>query len=72
MNTGAEAWETGVKLSRRWAYDVKKVPENKAVVRIFLSCYQKGFQGIDFSFSTDHCRAGQLPRAHHERCVGLN
>jgi ornithine--oxo-acid transaminase len=32
MNTGAEAWETAVKLSRRWAYDVKKVPQDKAIV----------------------------------------
>ena len=32
MNTGAEAWETGVKLARRWAYDVKKVPKDQAIV----------------------------------------
>jgi len=32
MNTGAEAWETGVKLSRRWTYDVKKVPHDQAVI----------------------------------------
>lgn len=30
MNTGVEADETALKLARRWAYDVKKVPENKA------------------------------------------
>jgi len=30
MNTGVEANETAMKLSRRWAYDVKKVPHNKA------------------------------------------
>ncbi|KAK6053507.1 aminotransferase, class III, partial [Cooperia oncophora] len=30
MNTGVEAAESAVKLARRWAYDVKKVPENKA------------------------------------------
>ena len=27
---GVEACESAVKLARRWAYDVKKVPENKA------------------------------------------
>lgn len=32
MNTGVEAVETAVKLCRRWAYDVKKVPENEAKV----------------------------------------
>ena len=32
MNTGAEAVETAVKLSRKWAYMKKGVPEGKAVV----------------------------------------
>lgn len=32
MNTGVEACESAVKLARRWAYDVKKVPDNKAKV----------------------------------------
>lgn len=30
MNTGVEADETAMKLARRWAYDLKGVPENKA------------------------------------------
>jgi ornithine--oxo-acid transaminase len=30
MNTGAEAVETAIKLARRWAYDVKGVPEGCA------------------------------------------
>uniref|UniRef100_A0A7E4VCY5 Ornithine aminotransferase n=1 Tax=Panagrellus redivivus TaxID=6233 RepID=A0A7E4VCY5_PANRE len=30
MNTGAEACETAIKLARRWAYEVKKVPKNQA------------------------------------------
>jgi ornithine--oxo-acid transaminase len=34
MNTGAEAWETGVKLSRRWGYDVKKVEHDRAVILV--------------------------------------
>jgi ornithine--oxo-acid transaminase len=32
MNTGVEGGETAVKLARRWAYDVKGVPENQAKV----------------------------------------
>lgn len=32
MNTGVEAGETAIKLARKWAYNVKKVPENQAVV----------------------------------------
>ncbi|KHF39204.1 ornithine--oxo-acid transaminase [Halalkalibacter okhensis] len=32
MNTGAEAVETAVKAARRWAYNVKKVSDNKAEI----------------------------------------
>lgn len=32
MNTGAEAVETAIKCARRWAYDVKRVPEDKAEI----------------------------------------
>ncbi|TYZ67788.1 hypothetical protein PybrP1_005563 [[Pythium] brassicae (nom. inval.)] len=32
MNTGVEGGETAIKLARRWAYDVKGVPENAARV----------------------------------------
>jgi len=32
MNTGAEAVETAIKAIRRWAYDVKKVPDNQAEI----------------------------------------
>ena len=29
MNTGVEAVETALKLARRWAYDIKGVPNNQ-------------------------------------------
>lgn len=32
MNSGAEADETALKLCRKWAYDVKGIPENEAVI----------------------------------------
>jgi ornithine--oxo-acid transaminase len=32
MNTGAEAVETAIKGARRWAYDIKGVPDNKAEI----------------------------------------
>jgi ornithine--oxo-acid transaminase len=32
MNTGAEAVETALKAARRWAYDVKRVEEDKAEI----------------------------------------
>jgi ornithine--oxo-acid transaminase len=32
MNTGVEAGESAIKLARRWAYEVKGVPSNKAKI----------------------------------------
>ena len=32
MNTGAEAVETAIKLARKWAYKVKKIPKNQAEI----------------------------------------
>lgn len=32
MNSGAEAVETALKAARKWAYTIKKVPENKAEI----------------------------------------
>ncbi|HYC28740.1 MAG TPA: aminotransferase class III-fold pyridoxal phosphate-dependent enzyme, partial [Chitinophagaceae bacterium] len=32
MNTGVEAVETAIKLTRRWGYEVKGIPENEAVI----------------------------------------
>jgi len=32
MNTGVEGGETAIKLARRWAYDVKGIEENKAMI----------------------------------------
>lgn len=30
MNSGVEAGESAIKIARRWAYNVKKVPANQA------------------------------------------
>jgi ornithine--oxo-acid transaminase len=35
MNTGVEAVETGIKLARRWGYEVKGIPENAAEIIVF-------------------------------------
>jgi ornithine--oxo-acid transaminase len=32
MNSGVEAGESAVKLARRWAYEIKGIPNNKAKV----------------------------------------
>lgn len=34
MNTGAEAIETAIKAARRWAYEIKKVPEDQAEILV--------------------------------------
>merc|ERR1712146_638189 len=52
MNTGVEAWESGVKLARRWGYTVKGIPDNQAKI-IFA---QENFHGrtmAAISASTD-------------------
>lgn len=32
MNTGVEGGETAIKIARRWGYNIKGIPENKAVI----------------------------------------
>jgi len=52
MNTGAEAVETAIKLSRKWAYEKKGVPEGKAVVLSVEGNFHGRTIGI-ISMSTD-------------------
>lgn len=52
MNTGAEAVETGIKLARRWAYDVKGIAENKARIIVCTENFH-GRTSTIISFSTD-------------------
>ncbi|GEO26909.1 ornithine aminotransferase [Alicyclobacillus acidoterrestris] len=52
MNTGAEAVETAIKAIRRWAYDVKKVPDNQAEI-IVASGNFHGRTTTIISFSSD-------------------
>jgi len=35
MNTGAEAVETAIKAARKWAYTIKKVPDDRAEILVF-------------------------------------
>jgi ornithine--oxo-acid transaminase len=52
MNTGAEGVETAVKTARKWGYDKKGVPANKAKI----ICCENNFHGRTttvISFSTD-------------------
>lgn len=53
MNSGAEAVETALKLARKWAYQVKRVAENEAII---VTC-KDNFHGRTISiisYSTDH------------------
>jgi ornithine--oxo-acid transaminase len=52
MNTGVEAVETAIKLARRWGYDVKGIPENKARIIVFDDNFH-GRTSTIISFSSD-------------------
>jgi ornithine--oxo-acid transaminase len=52
MNTGAEAVETAIKAIRRWAYDVKGVPDNQAEIIVAAGNFH-GRTTTVISFSSD-------------------
>jgi ornithine--oxo-acid transaminase len=52
MNTGAEAVETAIKVSRRWGYEVKGVPDNTATIIVMDGNFH-GRTTTIVSFSTD-------------------
>jgi ornithine--oxo-acid transaminase len=52
MNTGAEAVETAIKAARRWASDVKRIPENMAEIIVCSNNFH-GRTTTIISFSND-------------------
>ena len=52
MNTGVEAVETGIKLCRKWAYEIKGIAENKAVIIVCDHNFH-GRTTTAISFSSD-------------------
>ena len=52
MNTGVEAVETAIKLCRRWGYDIKGIPANKAKIIVCENNFH-GRTGMVISFSSD-------------------
>ncbi|MEV6527069.1 ornithine--oxo-acid transaminase [Longispora sp. NPDC051575] len=52
MNTGAEAVETAIKVARKWGYQVKGVPQNKAKIIVAENNFH-GRTTTIISFSTD-------------------
>ncbi len=53
MNTGAEAVETAIKAARRWGYQVKEVPPNKAEIIVAENNFH-GRTTTIVGFSTDN------------------
>jgi len=52
MNSGAEGVETAIKLCRKWAYEVKGIPEDEAIIITCLDNFH-GRTTTIISFSTD-------------------
>jgi ornithine--oxo-acid transaminase len=52
MNTGVEAVETAIKLCRKWAYEVKGIPDNKATIIVCEGNFHGRTTGV-ISFSSD-------------------
>ncbi|WP_155060196.1 ornithine--oxo-acid transaminase [Streptomyces blattellae] len=72
MNTGAEAVESGIKVARKWAYDVKGVPADRATIVVAAENFH-GRTTTIVSFSTDEtARQGFGPFTPGFRIVPYN
>jgi ornithine--oxo-acid transaminase len=72
MNTGAEAVESAVKVARKWAYDIKGVPADRATIVVAADNFH-GRTTTIVSFSTDEsARAGFGPFTPGFRIVPYN
>ncbi|MFH8803292.1 ornithine--oxo-acid transaminase [Streptomyces sp. NPDC017936] len=72
MNTGAEAVESGIKVARKWAYEVKGVPADRATVVVAADNFH-GRTTTIVSFSTDEtARQGFGPFTPGFRIVPYN
>lgn len=72
MNTGAEAVESGIKVARKWAYDVKGVPDGQATIVVAADNFH-GRTTTIVGFSTDEsARAGFGPFTPGFRVVPYN
>ncbi|MDN0200232.1 ornithine--oxo-acid transaminase [Streptomyces sp. S.PNR 29] len=72
MNTGAEAVESGIKVARKWAYDVKGVPADLATIVVAADNFH-GRTTTIVSFSTDEtARSGFGPFTPGFRIVPYN
>ncbi|GHB27708.1 ornithine--oxo-acid transaminase [Streptomyces viridiviolaceus] len=72
MNTGAEAVESGIKVARKWAYDVKGVPADRATIVVAADNFH-GRTTTIVGFSTDEAaRSGFGPFTPGFRTVPYN
>ncbi|MEU6377268.1 ornithine--oxo-acid transaminase [Streptomyces sp. NPDC046909] len=72
MNTGAEAVESGIKVARKWAYEVKGVPADQATIVVAAENFH-GRTTTIVSFSTDEtARQGFGPYTPGFRIVPYN
>ncbi|GGV64570.1 ornithine--oxo-acid transaminase [Streptomyces thermoviolaceus] len=72
MNTGAEAVESGIKVARKWAYEVKGVPADRATIVVAENNFH-GRTTTIVGFSTDGtARAGFGPFTPGFRIVPYN
>ncbi|MFJ9415216.1 ornithine--oxo-acid transaminase [Streptomyces sp. NPDC101227] len=72
MNTGAEAVESGIKVARKWAYDVKGVPADRATIVVAAGNFH-GRTTTIVSFSDDDtARTGFGPFTPGFRVVPYN
>jgi ornithine--oxo-acid transaminase len=72
MNTGAEAVESGIKVARKWAYEVKGVPADRATIVVAEGNFH-GRTTTIVGFSTDEtARAGFGPFTPGFRIVPYN
>ncbi|MFE7612088.1 ornithine--oxo-acid transaminase [Streptomyces celluloflavus] len=72
MNTGAEAVESGIKVARKWAYDVKGVPADRATIVVAADNFH-GRTTTIVGFSDDEtARAGFGPFTPGFRVVPYN
>ena len=72
MNTGVEAVETGIKLCRKWAYEVKGIEEDKAVIIVCEGNFH-GRTSTVISFSSDPAaRKNFGPYMHGFKIIPFN
>jgi ornithine--oxo-acid transaminase len=72
MNTGAEAVESGIKVARKWAYEVKGVPADRATIVVAADNFH-GRTTTIVGFSTDEtARSGFGPFTPGFRVVPYN